>query len=221
MKLFIYCAGGFGREVFDTAARQNSARPQWEAIYFLDDGIDSGSKFYGTTVYDLKTAVTKFDPASMEVVIANGEPAIRELLFKKVVSHGLRLTTVIDPSAIISPTAKLADGVVVTGFCIVASQAVLGHNVILNVQSIVGHDIRIGAHSVLSSMVNVGGASTLGLRCYIGMGVQIIQGVSIGCDVIVGMGSVVHASLPDEIIALGNPARPMRRNVDKRVFKKP
>jgi len=92
--------------------------------------------------------------------------------------------------------------------------------VALNVQAIIGHDIVIGEHSVISSMVNVGGACRVGARSYVGMGVQLIQGLKLGADVIVGMGSVVFANIPDEMIALGNPARPMRKNVDKRVFKK-
>jgi acetyltransferase-like isoleucine patch superfamily enzyme len=33
------------------------------------------------------------------------------------------------------------------------------------------------------------------------------------------MGSVVYNDIPDQMIALGNPARPMRRNDDKKVFK--
>jgi acetyltransferase-like isoleucine patch superfamily enzyme len=33
------------------------------------------------------------------------------------------------------------------------------------------------------------------------------------------MGSVVYNDIPDQMIALGNPARPMRRNDEKKVFK--
>lgn len=220
MNLFVYCAGGFGREIHDTAARQNAVEARWTALYFIDDGMESGGAYHGTTVFSLDAAIARFGADAMEIVIANGEPAIRERLYEKVKGRGVRLATVVDPSAIIAPTAVLGEGAVVTGFCIVATDAELGPNVALNVQAIVGHDIRIGAHSVLSSMVNVGGASTIGPRSYLGMGVQMIQGLTLGADVIVGMGSVVFADIPDEMIALGNPARPMRKNVDKRVFKK-
>jgi acetyltransferase-like isoleucine patch superfamily enzyme len=33
------------------------------------------------------------------------------------------------------------------------------------------------------------------------------------------MGSVVYSDIPDNVIALGNPARAARPNADKRVFK--
>ena len=68
-------------------------------------------------------------------------------------------------------------------------------------------------------MVNIGGKCRIGKRSYIGMGTLIKEGVTIGDDVIVGMGSVVYSDIPDNMIALGNPARPMRPNTDKKVFK--
>ncbi|MYN46067.1 sugar acetyltransferase [Pseudoduganella sp. FT93W] len=220
MKLFVYCAGGFGKEIYDTAKRANQARPQWDAIYFIDDTMESGSTYYGTTVYTLDGVLAGFDLNEIEVVIANGEPLYRKKIYEKIHAHGIRLGRVIDPSAVISDTATLAPGVVVTPFCLVASDAVVGLNVALNARAIIGHDIRLGAHGVASSMANVGGACVVGDGFYIGMGALIKEKLTIGSEVIIGMGSVVHNDIPDAMIALGNPARPMRPNVDKIVFKK-
>jgi acetyltransferase-like isoleucine patch superfamily enzyme len=60
----------------------------------------------------------------------------------------------------------------------------------------------------------------VGENTYVGMGVQIKDEITIGKDVIVGMGSIVYNNIPDEVIALGNPARAMRKNIDKKVFGK-
>lgn len=51
------------------------------------------------------------------------------------------------------------------------------------------------------------------------MNAQIKDGLLIGKDAIIGMGAVVHHNIESDVIALGNPARPMRRNTEKRVFK--
>lgn len=51
---------------------------------------------------------------------------------------------------------------------------------------------------------------TIGSDCWIGMGVCILPGVTIGDHVIVGAGSVVTSDLPDHCLAVGNPARPIR-----------
>ena len=43
--------------------------------------------------------------------------------------------------------------------------------------------------------------------------------VKIGSNTIISMGAVVYNDIGDNLIALGNPARIMRRNEDKKVFK--
>jgi sugar O-acyltransferase (sialic acid O-acetyltransferase NeuD family) len=220
MKLFVYCAGGLGKEVLDIAKRVVLTHGTWDALNFIDDNPALGKEFYGAQVYAFDEFIEKFDLNDVEVVIANGEPAIRRIIYDKVKARGVKLGRVIDPSAIIADTVKLGEGVIITSYCSVVSDAELGANVLLNCKAIVGHDIKVGAHTVISSMVNVGGACIIGESSYVGMGVQIKEGLKIGSEAIVGMGSVVYNDVPDEMIAIGNPARPMRKNVDKRVFKK-
>ncbi|GAB2853496.1 acetyltransferase [Pseudoduganella ginsengisoli] len=220
MKLFVYCAGGLGKEVFDIAKRVIQAEATWECLNFIDDNPALGKSFYGANVFTFNEFLEKFDLNEVEVVIANGEPAIRKIIYDKVKARGVKLGKVIDPSAIIADTAKLGEGVIITSYCSVVSDAELGANVVLNCKAIIGHDIKVGAHTVISSMVNVGGACVIGESSYVGMGTQIKEGITIGSEAIVGMGSVVYNDVPDEMIAIGNPARPLRKNVDKRVFKK-
>jgi sugar O-acyltransferase (sialic acid O-acetyltransferase NeuD family) len=219
MNLGIYCAGGFGKEVYDVALRQNEISKSWEHIFFIDDFRENGSDCYLSKVFTLSHILETYTKDNLEVVIATGEPAVRIKLKNKLIENGINLGTVIDPSAIISPTAKLGKGVIITSDCIIASSAIVGDNVAINVKSIVGHDIVLSNDVVLSSMVNIGGACKIGTGTYLGMGCFIKEGLEIGNDVIVGMGSVVYHNIPSGMIAIGNPARPMRENIDKKVFK--
>lgn len=50
----------------------------------------------------------------------------------------------------------------------------------------------------------------IGDNVFIGMGVRILKGVSIGSDAVIGAGSVVTGSIPAGVIAAGNPARVIR-----------
>ncbi|HEX7938476.1 MAG TPA: acetyltransferase [Gemmatimonadaceae bacterium] len=218
MKLFVYCAGGFGREVYDVARRMNAVQKRWDGLYFIDDAPGKAGAFYGTMLHSFDDVLKKFPKDSIEVSIASGEPDIRRKIYDKVKAAGVRFATVIDPSAIIIDTATIGEGAVITSECLVASLAEVGVNVAVNVKSIIGHDVKVGAHGSISSMVNLGGAVVVGEGSFIGMGTQVKQGLAIGRDVIVGMGSVVYDSIADEIIALGNPARPMKKNTTKRVF---
>lgn len=220
MKLFIYCAGGFGREIFDTAERENMARGNWDRIFFIDDFAQSGSDFYGTKVFTLDAVEKEFAAEAIEAVVANGEPVHRKMLYEKLKGRRVSLGRVVDDSAILSRNAELGEGAIITAYCSVSSRASLGINVAVNTKSVIGHDVQVGDHCVISSFVNLGGATTVGENTYIGMGAQIKEGLKIGKDVIVGMGSVVFNDIPDGVIALGNPARPMRPNVDKLVFNK-
>lgn len=50
----------------------------------------------------------------------------------------------------------------------------------------------------------------IGKNCWIGAGVVIVPGVTIGDDVVIGAGSIVTKDLPDRVLAVGNPCRILR-----------
>lgn len=50
----------------------------------------------------------------------------------------------------------------------------------------------------------------IGKNCWIGGGVVIVPGVTIGDNVVVGAGSIVTKDLPDNCIAVGNPCKVLR-----------
>ena len=50
----------------------------------------------------------------------------------------------------------------------------------------------------------------IGKNCWITAGVQIMPGITIGDNVVIGAGAVVTKDLPDNVVAVGNPARVLR-----------
>ncbi len=52
---------------------------------------------------------------------------------------------------------------------------------------------------------------TIGDNCWIGGGATILPGVTIGNNVTIGAGSVVTRDIPDNTVAVGNPARVIRK----------
>jgi sugar O-acyltransferase (sialic acid O-acetyltransferase NeuD family) len=219
MKLCIYGAGGFGKEVYDIAFRINKINPYWEEILFVVDAPYLSDEPYKGRLLSINNILKELDINNFEIIIANGEPVVRRELYIKIKAMNIKIATLVDPSSIISDTASLGEGVIVAPLSIIASSTVLGRNVAINTHTTIGHDITIGEHSVVSTHVTVGGSSVIGADSFIGLGVQTKEKLSIGSQVIIGMGAVVFKDIPDNMIAMGNPARSLRRNEDNKVFK--
>ena len=50
----------------------------------------------------------------------------------------------------------------------------------------------------------------IGKNCWLGAGVVVLPGVTIGDNVVVGAGSVVTKDLPSNVVAVGNPCKVLR-----------
>ncbi|MBQ8357989.1 MAG: sugar O-acetyltransferase [Clostridia bacterium] len=51
----------------------------------------------------------------------------------------------------------------------------------------------------------------IGCNCWLGAGVIVLPGVTVGNNVVIGAGSIVTKDLPDNVVAVGNPCRILRR----------
>lgn len=62
-------------------------------------------------------------------------------------------------------------------------------------------------HKGLNKEYTKRSAIEIGNDCFIGMNSIILKGTKLGSNVIVGAGSVVHGTFPDNVIIAGNPAQ--------------
>lgn len=51
----------------------------------------------------------------------------------------------------------------------------------------------------------------IGKNCWLGAGVIVLPGITIGNNVVVGAGSVVTKDIPDDVVAVGNPCKVLRK----------
>jgi len=211
---YIYGAGGFGVETLEICMSAMSAgtAPQRSLCFIVDNSTE-------TDVLGYPVVPLSHCTPGMWVTIAVGEPAVREMLARRAVEAGLLLTSAIAPSSVISPTATIEDGAIVAPFTSVQARAFIGRNAAVNTMAIVGHDVHVAENAVISSMVNLGGAVKVGARAYVGMGALIREKLTVESDSIVSMGSIVHRDVPEAVIVMGDPARVIRRNDDKVVFR--
>ena len=108
----------------------------------------------------------------------------------------------------------------------------LGENVFVNANCtfLDGGYITIGAHTLIGPCVQIctphhpldyverrrpleyAYPVTIGEDCWIGGGAVICPGVTIGDRCVIGAGSVVTKDIPNDSVAVGNPARVIKRN---------
>lgn len=216
MRLFIYGNGSFGKEAFDIAKRVNDKDSIYGAIYFIND-----FEYDNISIFSFDEIISRcWSNESHEVVIAMGEVNQRVKILTKLKKFNFKLGRLIDPSSIISDTAVINNGCIICPFVFIGPDVCIGENTLVNVKSIIGHDIKIGSNTVVSAMVNIGGNSVIGDECYLGMSSVIKEKTKIEFKCILSMGAVLYNDLPEKVIAIGNPARIIRKvEEEHNVFK--
>lgn len=218
MILAFYGAGGLGREVLMLARQINQKDHRWDNYIFIDD-FNPDRKIKGISVVTLEEALYQSNEDDIEFVVAIGEPILREKIFLKLKERNLQIATLIHPNVYIDESVEIGEGTIICQNVFVSCDLKMGDNILIQPGVNVGHDCTIKNNCVISSGVTVAGNCKIEKNTYVGMNVPIKENICIGCDVIIGMGSAVFKNIPDSIIALGNPARPMKKNEDKKVFK--
>lgn len=219
MILFVYGTGGAGIEVYDLAVRTNRSNNKYSKILFIDDYLEEGD-YYDTKTIHFTSCKEYIEGDAAEFIIAVGEPAARKLLFDRIKSAGYSLATLIDETAIISDTAKIAEGCIINAYAVISSEVIVKENCFVMFHSIVGHHAVIESNCVICPKATVGGHSSVGTQSFLGLGSSMIQGANIGKEVIVGMGSMVFRSVEDGATVTGNPARVTKGNSEHKVFDK-
>lgn len=214
--LGIFGAGGLGKEVFELSKIINAAKGYWHDIVFLVD-VDAPATIDSAPVFEFPSFIEKCDN-DLEVAIAIGEPAFRETVFNRLKENDVKLATIIHPSVHIPDTTVVGEGAIICIGSFVSCHVSIGDNVLIQPHANIGHDCVIGDGCVISSSCNIGGSVNIGSNSYLGLSVAVKEGARIGSWSIVGMSSSVIRDIPDEVIALGNPARAMKNNEEHRVF---
>lgn len=142
-----------------------------------------------------------------ELFVALGSNRLRQKLGDKARALGFTLVNAIHPSAVISPSARIGEGVAVMAGVAINADSRIGDLAIINTGAVVDHDCDLGVACHVGPASALAGGVTIGERAFLGVGARVIPGVSIGADTILGAGGVVVRDLPDAVVAIGVPAQ--------------
>jgi acetyltransferase EpsM len=199
-RLLVWGAGGHGKVVLDVAM----ATGRYSDISFFDDGPPKAKEFCHCPLTGSFDGLT---PEGSEVVIAIGSNEARARCFECAQRMGWQPATLIHPTAIVSPSARIGAGTVVMPRAVVNADAEIGENCIINTAAVVEHDCRIADHVHLSPGVVLGGAVTVGPFAHMGLGAIALPGSEINDWATVGAGAVVLRSVESGETVVGVPAR--------------
>lgn len=214
--LGIYGAGGLGREVLELADIINMQSHYWEKIIFIDDN-NNLKEINNAKVYAYQEAKELYKD-TIESVIAIGEPEIKCKLYEKLLYDKIDFATLIHPDIHIPKTTSIGKGTIINVGAFISCNMKIEENVYIQPHVNIGHDCVLRMGCVISGFVNIGGDCYIGKSSYIGLSTCVKQGIRIGDGTIIGMASAVYKDIPSDVIAMGNPARIMKKNENKRVF---
>jgi sugar O-acyltransferase (sialic acid O-acetyltransferase NeuD family) len=200
--LFIYGAGGLGREVLALVRRLE----EWEPKGFIDDGVRKGNIVNGIPLVGGMDEIKMMD--AIDIVIAIGSPLLKQRIVAQM-NGKVRFPFLIDPkAAILDPSSvHINAGSIICSGAVLTTGIFVGEHVLVNLNATVGHDTSIGSFSSVMPGVNIAGEVKIGEGVLLGSGCNIMNRSSVGKNAQVGMGAVVLKNVGDGETVVGIPAK--------------
>ncbi len=206
--IIIVGASGFGREVAWLIERINIKTEKWNILGYLDDNeLIQNNTINGYKVLGRVCAVTEYPDA--QFVCAVGAANTRRAIVDKIldINPKAMFATLVDPSVEMSDYVSIGEGSIICAHTILTVNITIGKHVIINLDCTIGHDVVIDDYVTLYPSVNVSGGTRIGNSSELGTGMQIIQGKSIGSEVIAGAGAVVINDIIGSCTVVGVPGK--------------
>lgn len=145
-------------------------------------------------------------------IITVGDNWTRKIIYDAIISKipDFVFVNAIHPSVIVGNHVKMGKGIIAMAGCIFNPGATIGDFTFFATGAQVEHDCQIGDFSSISAGSITGGHVKIGKYSAITLGVVVVDRLEIGENTVVGSGSLVVKSLPDNVLAYGNPARIIR-----------
>jgi sugar O-acyltransferase (sialic acid O-acetyltransferase NeuD family) len=209
MKIAIYGAGGFGKEVACLIERINRNGGDWELIGFYDDSKLLGSSVsrYGQVLGGMDALMKVDEPLAIAIAI-NDNKVVRRIR-EEITNTNITFPNLIDPSLFLvdEQTFSMGEGNIIQNDCMISCDVVMGSFNLINDHVVVGHDNHIGDFNGLMPAAHLSGGITIGDNNLLGVASVVLQGITIGNGVTLGANSVLMTQPRDNSTYLGVPAK--------------
>ncbi|WP_288304965.1 acetyltransferase [uncultured Fusobacterium sp.] len=210
--IVIIGAGGHAKVVADIILKRKEVlKEELNIIGFLDDNFDKIEyrEIFNIPILGSLDLIEEFKNKDYEYIIAIGNNLIRKKLAKKY--SKLIYYTAIHPTVVIGNMVTIEEGTVVMANVVINSYSKIGKHCILNTSCVIEHDNIIADYIHISPSATLCGKVRVDTCAWIGAGSRIKQGISIGENTVIGLGSVVLKNINKDCVVIGNPANILRR----------
>lgn len=137
----------------------------------------------------------------------------RVAFIEQALAASFRFPTLVHPTARVSSTTRLDEGVFISAGVQVAAHTKIGKHVFVNRGALIGHHTTIEDYVTIQPGANIAGACHVERCAWISMSAVVLDRKKIGCHSIVGAGAVVTQDVPSHVQVVGIPARVVKENV--------
>lgn len=190
-KIAIIGSGGLGREVLGIIKSINEVREEWNIIGFYDDN-QVQKQINNYPVIDKVEALNLF-AEEISVVIAIGNPVIKEVVKNKINNKHINFPTLIHPSVIFydKESVKIGRGVVIAANSVLTVDIFVDDFTYINTMTVLSHDVKVGKFTTIMPTVSISAGAEIGKNVYIGNGVKIDKPITVKNNCIIKAGKVL------------------------------
>lgn len=218
-KVIIVGAGGHAAELVDYMIHINTIstvemEKEWEIVGLIDDSEAN----YEAYAYDFPfLGKIKDHIVQQEVgyVMGIANMKYRRVIIQQLQQEGARFVTLIHPTALVSPSATIGAGCVISHNVSIGPKAVLGDFNLINSRCTIGHDTAIGSYNFLAPQVVTGGFAAVGEENFFGTNAVILPAIALGNRNTVAAGMIVDKNVlndatvfyrfKEKVVVISNP----------------
>lgn len=182
--------------------------------FYDEDEKKIGEFVMGIEVIGKFSGLIDVEIQNKQFIVAIGSNSVRYDIMVKINHLGGKTPTLIHPSAVISPSADIGNGVYIQANAYIWTKVKVDDFCIISPNVVIAHHSSVGKACLISTLSGVGASIKIGNKVFVGMGSTIVTGLSIiGENTIIGAGAVVLKNTDKDSVYAGVPAKRIRSNI--------
>jgi sugar O-acyltransferase (sialic acid O-acetyltransferase NeuD family) len=187
---------------------------RYELIGFIDNTPElKGKLVSGVPVLGSTEDIEEIEIPGDCVHIAIGDNVARGRLFDLLKKKGVKVETLIHPTAVVSTRAQVGEGCFVGPRAVINNGVTIGEASIINTGVIIEHDNKLGFAVHIAPGGKTAGRVRVGDYAFVGLGASILPDICIGSGAMIGAGSTVVNDVSSKTTVIGYAAKKHKKNI--------